>query len=565
MNTSLSGLARKIVTSGLMQEEELLAHLTRAADEKKNLINYLVESKTINALILANIASTEFGLPYFDIDVFDLDMAPKLEIKMEILKNGRALPIFQRGDRLFIAVSDPSNIQIIDGIKFQTGLHPELIIVEDDKLTKILETSSSQQEIGAFDDLEDEILESVDITSGEEEDTNKVVSGVDDTPIVRFVNKMLIDAINNKASDIHFEPYENMYRIRFRQDGILREHNKPPANLSARLAARLKVMAQLDISERRLPQDGRFKMRLSKKHTIDFRVSSCPTLHGEKIVMRILDPTSMKLDIENLGFEEFQKKVFYNAIHKPQGMVLVTGPTGSGKTVTLYAALNILNTNERNISTAEDPVEINLPGINQVNVNVKAGLTFSTALRAFLRQDPDIVMVGEIRDLETAEIAVKAAQTGHMVLSTLHTNSAADTLNRLIHMGVPAFNLATSINLVIAQRLARCLCPVCKEVIDVPIKSKIDMGFLAEEAEKIILYKAVGCSQCQEGYSGRTGLYEVMPISESISEIIMHGASALDIAKQAQKEGVWNLKQSGLNKLRQGITTFEEIYRISKE
>ena len=561
----LSGLSRKIVTSGLMKENELLTELDNATRDKKNLVNHLVESKIIDAITLANLASMEFGVPYFDIDVLDLNVIPKLNIKSEILKNGRALPIFQRGDKIFIAISDPSNLQIIDDIKFQTGLHPELIIVEDNKLSKIIESSLSQQEIDSFANLEDERLESLDISSGEDESTGSAITGVDDTPIVRFVNKMLLDAINGRASDIHFEPYENMYRIRFRQDGILREHTKPPANLSSRLAARLKVMAQLDISERRIPQDGRFKMRISKQHAIDFRVSSCPTLFGEKIVMRILDPSSLELDIDNLGLEDFQKDLFLTAIHKPQGMVLVTGPTGSGKTVSLYTAINILNTIDKNISTVEDPIEINLPGINQVNVNVKAGLTFPIALKSFLRQDPDIVMVGEIRDLETAEIAVKAAQTGHMVISTLHTNSAADTLNRLINMGVPAFNLATSITLVVAQRLARCLCPSCKEEIDIPIESKIEMGFSEEEAKDITLYKAIGCSQCQDGYKGRIGLYEVMPISTEISEIIMKGANALDIGKQAQQEGIWNLRQSGLNKLRQGVTTYEEIYRITKE
>ena len=562
----LTGLTRKIVTSGLMKEEDLLLKLDNATAEKKNIVNYLVENKIINSLVLANLASVEFGIPYFDIETLDSIVTPKLNMKFDVLRNGRALPIFQRGNKLFIAISDPSNLQVIDDIKFQTGLHPELIIVEDDKLSKNMDISSSQQEIDSFANLEDERLESIDITSGENDSQGKTeAKGADDTPIVRFVNKMLLDAINGKASDIHFEPYENMYRIRFRQDGILREHTRPPANLSARLAARLKVMAQLDISERRVPQDGRFKMRISKQHSIDFRVSSCPTLFGEKIVMRILDRSSLKLDVDSLGFEEFQKNLFMTAIHKPQGMVLVTGPTGSGKTISLYTAINILNTTERNISTAEDPVEINLPGINQVHVNIKAGLTFSIALKAFLRQDPDVVMVGEIRDLETAEIAVKAAQTGHMVLSTLHTNSAADTLNRLINMGIPAFNLATSVTLVIAQRLARRLCPICKEIVDIPIKSKIDMGFSAAEAKDIVVYKAVGCNQCQDGYKGRVGLYEVMPISSKISELIMKGANAIDIAKQAQDEGVWNIRQSGLNKLRQGITTFEEIYRVSKE
>ena len=562
--TILSGLTRKLVASGLIKEDELLAQLQHAVTEKKNIIQYLVEKKIVTGIAIANLASIEFGIPYFDIDALDINSMPRLDIKLDVLEEGRALPIIQRGDKLFIAISDPSNLQIIDDIKFKTGLHPELIIVEDNKLTKILEIYSSQQEMDLFAILEDAKHESLELANAAELDGG-LADTSDDTPIVRFINKMLVDAINGKASDIHFEPYETNYRIRFRQDGILREHNRPPFTLSARIAARLKVMAQLDISERRLPQDGRCKMRMSKQHSIDFRVSSCPTLFGEKIVMRILDPSSMNLSLDNIGLEEFQKKLFYSAIHKPQGMVLVTGPTGSGKTISLYTALNILNTDERNISTAEDPVEINLPGINQVNVNIKAGLTFSTALKSFLRQDPDVVMVGEIRDIETAEIAVKAAQTGHMVLSTLHTNSASDTLNRLINMGIPAFNLATSITLVVAQRLARRLCAVCKKVIEVPVKAKVEMGFTAEEAKDIVLYKAVGCAQCQDGYSGRTGLYEVLPISSAISNLIMEGANAISIAKQAQHEGVWNIRQAGLNKIRQGITTFEEIYRISKD
>lgn len=561
----LTGLAKKIVASGLMAEATLTAELDNAANSKKNLVHHLVSNHLIDPLAIANLAATEFDLPYFDLDTMAIEMLPKIELKSKDLKTGRVLPLFQRGDKLFIAISDPSNLQVIDNLKFQTGLHPELIIVEDHKLSKIIEISTTQQEISSFASLEDEKLENLNISHDEQDFNNKDLSTADDTPVVRFINKMLLDAIQNKASDIHFEPYENSYRIRFRQDGILREHARPPINLAARLAARLKVMSQLDISERRVPQDGRFKMSIDKQQSIDFRVSTCPTLFGEKIVTRILDSSNAILDINKLGYEDFQKKIFLENIHKPHGMVLVTGPTGSGKTVSLYTALNILNTPERNISTVEDPIEINLPGINQVNVNIKSGLTFAVALRAFLRQDPNIVMVGEIRDLATAEIAVQAAQTGHMVLSTLHTNSASDTIIRLINMGIPPFNLATSVSLIIAQRLVRCLCPACKEAIDVPIEAKIKMGFSETEAKDLVVYKAVGCGQCHEGYRGRIGIYEVMPISREIAEIIMKGANAIDISNQAQKEQVWTIRQAGLNKLRQGITTFEEIYRITKD
>lgn len=560
----LTGLAKKIVTDGLLSEDKMQAEVDNAAVANKPIVSHLVESGIIPALSIASIASQEFGMPYLDLDAFDTTSTPQINLKFEEGTPQIVLPLFQRGDKLFVAISDPSSLLIMESIKFQTGLSPEPIIVESDKLAKLIEHSSASQGLGGLSDMDSEGLDGLDITSGEEE-SDDGTAGADDAPIVRFINKVLLDAINSGASDIHFEPYEKTCRIRFRQDGILREHATPPQTLATRLAARIKVMAQLDISERRIPQDGRFKMRISKSKAIDFRISSCPTLWGEKIVMRILDPTSAQIGIDQLGYEPFQKELFMKAINLPQGMVLVTGPTGSGKTVSLYTALNILNVPERNISTAEDPVEINLPGINQVNVRTKIGLTFSAALKSFLRQDPDVIMVGEIRDLETAEIAIKAAQTGHMVLSTLHTNSAADTLTRLINMGIPAFNLATSVNLIIAQRLARRLCEKCKQQMDIPMHAKLEMGFTQEEAEKLLVYKPIGCNNCKEGYKGRLGLYEVMPITPAIVDLILKGANAVAIREQAAKEGVWNVRQSGLNKLKLGLTTFDEVYRVSKE
>lgn len=563
----LTGLAKKIVDGGIVTEEQAEEAISKARDNKVSLVTYLVNNNIADAKQIAMSASQEFGLPFLNLDAYDMHVAsPKTNLKSKFMVENRAAPLFIRGNKVFIAVSDPTHVKALDDIKFQTNLAPEAIVVEDSKLDKLIEDLESLQEMSDLDGIDDEGLDSLDITSGDEDPDGGAVGGDgDDTPIVKFVNKMLLDAINIGASDLHFEPYEKTYRVRFRQDGVLIEHAKPPQNLGPRISTRLKVMSNLDISERRIPQDGRFKMRLTKNRAIDFRVSTCPTIFGEKIVMRILDPTSAQLGIEALGYEDFQQELFLTAIHKPQGMVLVTGPTGSGKTVSLYTALNILNTIERNISTAEDPVEINLTGINQVNMNPKAGLTFSAALKSFLRQDPDIVMVGEIRDLETAEIAVKAAQTGHMVLSTLHTNSAPDTLTRLINMGVPAYNLATSINLIIAQRLARRLCDKCKEKDDVPKPALLELGFKEEELDSLEIYKAKGCPQCKKGYKGRVGLYEVMPISESIGELIMKGANAIDMAHQAAKEGVWSIRESGLNKIRTGFTTIEEVERVTKD
>jgi type IV pilus assembly protein PilB len=558
MSALASGLTKKLISEGLLAEAQLPQLLEEAAKQQQSLVGYLVTQKKVSALKLAILASQEFGLPFFDLDAFDTSMLPKVEVK-----DLQVLPLWKRGTKLFVALDDPTTIDNLEKLKFNTGLTPELIIVEADKLAIILEKTNSMQEFGSFSDLDNANLEALDITH--EDDNPGETINADDAPVVRFVNKIILDAINNGASDVHFEPYEKTFRVRFRQDGILREHASPPANLASRIAARLKIMAQLDIAERRMPQDGRFKMRISKNKTIDFRVSSCPTLFGEKIVIRVLDPANAKVTIDQLGYEDFQKELFLNAINLPQGMVLVTGPTGSGKTISLYTALNILNLPERNISTAEDPVEINLPGINQVNVKSKIGLNFATALRSFLRQDPDVIMVGEIRDLETAEIAIKAAQTGHMVLSTLHTNSAAETIARLINMGIPAFNLAGSLNLIVAQRLARRLCDKCKQAQDIPLAAKIEMGFTEAEAAEVVLYKAVGCNVCHEGYRGRVGLYEVMPITNSLSKIILEGANVMELRAQAEKEGVWSIRKAGLHKVKLGITSMEEISRVTKE
>jgi type IV pilus assembly protein PilB len=470
--------------------------------------------------------------------------------------------------RLFVAVSDPTNLQALDEIKFHTGVNTEPILVEEDKLATIIDQFLSKQEDSPLINLDDSELEGLEglETLQDEDDEPNLSGAIDDTPIVRFVNKMLLDAIKSGASDIHFEPYEKTYRVRFRMDGILREVAKPPPNLGTRLAARLKVMSELDISERRVPQDGRIKMKLSKTRAIDFRVNTLPTLWGEKVVLRILDPQNAKMGIEQLGFGEAEKERFMECLFRPQGMILVTGPTGSGKTVTLYTGLNILNTHERNIATAEDPVEINLEGINQVNVNYKVGLDFPTALRAFLRQDPDVVMVGEIRDLETAEIAVKAAQTGHMVLSTLHTNSAAETLTRLRNMGVPAFNLATSVSLIIAQRLGRRLCSACKRPMDVPKETLKAEGFTDEEiAAGFQLFEpnAKGCEKCNEGYKGRVGIYEVVKITPEMSRIIMEDGNSIQLAQQARVLGFPDLRRDGLKKVVMGITSLAEVNRVT--
>lgn len=477
------------------------------------------------------------------------------------------VPLFSRGTNLYLATDDPSKQASLKEIQFHTGLNTHAIVVETDKLSyfidNLLTAKESQGLSGYVEDSGD--LEGLEISAeDEEQEVDTATSVTDDAPIVKFVNKILLDAIKQGASDIHFEPYEREYRIRYRQDGILHEVATPPPSLASRITARIKVMSNLDISERRIPQDGGFKMKISKSRAIDFRVSTCPTSAGEKVVMRVLDPGAAKLGIEALGFNSVQKSNFLKAIERPQGMILVTGPTGSGKTVTLYTALNILNTIEVNISTAEDPVEIKVPGINQVNINPKAGLTFSGALRSFLRQDPDIIMVGEIRDLETADIAVKAAQTGHLVLSTLHTNSAAETLNRLVNMGIPTFNIASSVTLIIAQRLARKLCNQCKAVRDdFTSQGLIELGFKENDLINLKLYKAVGCDQCKGGYRGRVGLFEVLPMTKELGQLIMSGGNSLDILKLAQSEGMLTIFQSGIEKVKEGITTIEEVNRVT--
>ena len=562
----LSGLARKLVENQLLPADTLLQACEGAESNKVPLVRHLIESNLLDGKTIATAASQEFGIPLFDIDAMDLDVCAHKLVDEKLIHKHTALPLFKRGNRLFVALSDPTNLSALDEIKFHAGVTTEPILVEDDKLREVIAKILEQDE-ASMGNLEDASLDDLDITSGEEDPGagDETASEVDDTPIVRFVNKVLLDAINRGASDLHFEPYEKKYRVRYRIDGMLKEVAAPPVTLANKMAARLKVMSQLDISERRVPQDGRMKMKLSKNRAIDFRVSTCPTLFGEKVVMRILDPTSAQLGIDALGYEPEQKQMYLDALNKPYGMILVTGPTGSGKTVSLYTGLNILNTEDRNISTAEDPAEINLPGINQVNVNPKAGLTFASALRAFLRQDPDIIMVGEIRDKETGDIAIKAAQTGHMVLSTLHTNDAPQTLTRMVNMGIAPFNIASAVNLVIAQRLGRRLCSHCKEPIQLPAEALVKDGFDKAEIKNLVIYKAVGCDQCTDGYKGRVGIYQVMPISENMGRIIMQGGSSIDLADQARKEGIPNLYESGLEKVRQGILSLEELHRVITE
>ena len=562
----LQGLPHRLVADGLVGESAMLDALNASRERRINVVSYLVEYNIADPREIAIAASQEFGTPLFDLDAIQVDFDIVRLISEKTLRKHRVLPLVKRGKRLFVAVSDPTNLHALDEVKFATGLSVEAIVVEEDKLDKLLAKSLEQVDTSmpelAGDDFE---LDSLEVTADDEATDEGVErADVEDAPIVRFVNKVLLDAIKRGASDIHFEPYERSYRIRFRLDGVLKEVAAPPVQLSVKLAARLKVMSRLDIAERRVPQDGRIKMKISKNRAIDFRVSTCPTLFGEKVVMRILDSSSATLGIDLLGYEPFQKQLYMEALARPHGMILVTGPTGSGKTVSLYTGLNILNTEDTNISTAEDPVEIMLPGINQVNVNPKVGLTFAGALRAFLRQDPDVIMVGEIRDIETAEIALKAAQTGHLVLSTLHTNDAPKTLTRLVDMGVKPYAIATSVSLIIAQRLARRLCNNCKAKLDVPDEALRKEGFTPEEiATGLQIFGPVGCTQCTDGYKGRTGIYEVMPVSEEIGRIIMTGGSVLDIKEQAQREGVWGLRQSALNKVKMGMTSLEEINRVT--
>ena len=565
--TNLSGLALRLVRDNLLSPTDAERIQAEAHAKKTSFVTQLVESKKIDSPTIAKVASEDFGIPLYEIGSLDLEMAPVKLVDEKIIRRHHVLPLFKRGTRLFVAVADPTNLQALDEIKFHTGLGTEPILVEEDKLAAIIEKTLDAQDTSLSDLATDDSLENLEIVAGDEDKEGGVggEEGVNDAPVVKFVNKVLMDAINRGASDIHIEPYEKTYRVRYRQDGVLHEVANPPLALSGRISARLKILSRLDIAERRVPQDGRIKMRISRNRAIDFRVSTLPTLWGEKIVLRILDPTSATLGVEKLGFEETQKQLFLEAINRPYGMVLVTGPTGSGKTVTLYTGLNILNTPDNNISTAEDPVEINLAGINQVNINEKAGLNFASALRAFLRQDPDIIMVGEIRDLETAEIAIKAAQTGHMVLSTLHTNDAPSTLTRLANMGVPPFNIASAVNLIIAQRLARRLCQHCKKPLEVPKHALLKAGFREEDLNGLVVHGAVGCDSCNGGYKGRVGIYQVMPVSPAIGEIIMRGGNQLDIQKQAEKEGIPDLRRSGLKKVMDGVTSLDEVERATNE
>jgi type IV pilus assembly protein PilB len=570
LRSSLGGLPQRLVQDGVVDESGMHAALQAATEKKTSFVTQLIAGGTVKARDIAIVAAAEYGVPLFDLDALSIDLEAVRTVSDKLLAKHRVLPLFKRGKRLFLGVADPTNLHAIDEIKFQTSLAVEAIVVEDDKLQRKLDKAIEQfdNQMPSLGDDEAIDLDSLEVSGGDDELGSESVTrdDVEDAPIVRFVNKVLLDAIRRGASDVHFEPYEKMFRVRLRMDGVLKEVAQPPVQLTGKIAARLKVMARLDIAERRVPQDGRIKMRLSKTRAIDFRVSSCPTLYGEKIVLRILDPSQAMLGIEALGYEPFQKDLYLKHLAKPQGMILVTGPTGSGKTVSLYTGLNILNREDLNISTAEDPAEINLPGVNQVNVNNKVGLTFASALRAFLRQDPDIVMVGEVRDLETAEIAIKAAQTGHLVLSTLHTNDAPQTLTRLVDMGVKPYAIATSVSLIIAQRLARRLCSQCKQPLDVPAEALRKEGFQETDiANGIRIYGPKGCSSCTDGYKGRVGLYQVMEVSEEIGRIIMTGGNALDITKQSAKEGVWDLRRSGLEKVRNGLTSLEEINSVTIE
>jgi type IV pilus assembly protein PilB len=570
--SGLGGLPQRLVQDGVVEEAAMLTALQAAKDRKSSFVTQLIAAGAAKARDIAIAASAEFGVPLYDLDSHNVDLDVLKLVQDKLLQKHRCLPLYRRGKRLFLGVADPTNLHAIDEIKFQTGMGIEAIVVEDDKLQKLIDKAVEQADTAMPNLADDETgfdLENLDVSGGD--DDAEGAGGVsrddvEDAPIVRFVNKLLLDAIRRGASDIHFEPYEKMYRIRLRIDGVLKEVAQPPVQLAMKLSARLKVMSRLDIAERRVPQDGRIKMKLSKTRAIDFRVSTCPTLFGEKIVCRILDPSSAMLGIDSLGYEPFQREIYLKYLAKPQGMILVTGPTGSGKTVSLYTGLNILNREDTNISTAEDPAEINLPGVNQVNVNPKVGLTFAAALRAFLRQDPDVVMVGEIRDLETAEIAIKAAQTGHLVMSTLHTNDAPQTLTRLIDMGVKPYAIATSVSLIIAQRLARRLCSQCKAIVDVPAEALLKEGFKEADVKAgIKIYGAKGCSACSDGYKGRCGIYQVMPVTEALGRIIMEGGNAIDIGDQAAKEGVWDLRRAGLEKVRQGLTSLEEVNSVTIE
>ena len=555
---ALSGLAQHLINEGLLSTQVAQEAQHSAQQANTDFLSYLVRQKRINRKALSRSLSTHFGLPLLDMSVMTLQEKVVELVPEKLILEHNLLPLYQRGNRLYIAITDPTNIDGLDAVQFSTRLTIIPILVEPIALQQAIDAYTQP----ALADLSD-YSEDITPTENEQEDTN---SEADEAPVVRFINTILTTAIRQGASDIHFEPYETQYRVRSRIDGVLHEIHTAPANIASRVAARLKVLARLNIAERRVPQDGRMRLDISAKKAIDFRVNTCPTLFGEKVVLRILDASNIQLSIDSLGYESEQQHVFLENIHRPYGMILVTGPTGSGKTVSLYTALNILNTLDRNISTVEDPVEINVPGINQVNVNTSIGLQFSDALRAFLRQDPDVIMVGEIRDLETAEIAIKAAQTGHMVLSTLHTNDAPQTLSRLLNMGVPAFNIASAVSLIIAQRLVRKLCPICKKVEPLTEEALRSAGFTdADINSKFQAYKAVGCDDCSNGYKGRVGIYQMMPISDKMGEIILADGSVIELAEQAEKEGIDDLRRSGLKKVMQGATSLDEVIRVTME
>jgi len=565
-NVNLGGLARKLVLDGLLEQETAQKAHQEALKKKVPLVSYLVENDIVPGDKIALAASQEFGVPLIDISSIEIDPDVTKLVKEELVQKHHALPLFKRGKRLFLAVSDPTNLLALDEIKFAVSMNTEAILVEENKLAKAIENAleDAEDSLGDMDDDDFDDLDGLEVEEvGDKADDDD--SDVDDAPVVRFVNKCLLDAIKKGGSDLHFEPYEKFYRVRFRIDGVLEEVAKPPLALTRKIAARIKVMSRMDVSERRVPQDGRIKLKLSKSKSIDFRVSTCPTLFGEKIVMRILDSDAAALQIDQLGYEDHQKEVFLTNLHKPYGMFLVTGPTGSGKTVSLYTGINILNQVDINISTAEDPVEINLPGVNQVQIDERTGMTFEKALKAFLRQDPDIILVGEIRDVITANIAVKAAQTGHMVMSTLHTNDAPQTLTRLQDMGIQAFAIATSINLITAQRLLRRLHPDYKKSAELPKEVLLDEGFTEEEIkEGITLFEpGDGGDDCPSGYKGRAGIYQVMSISDTMKRLIIEEANSVQLADQATKEGIWDIRKSGLAKAKIGITSLTEVNRVT--
>lgn len=564
VSNQLRGFARRLVAENLMEEPAALDACDRASKNGVTVLAWLTREKALDSRALAIAASFEYGVPLIDARAIDLALAPISLVSENLIQKHKALPLFLRGNSLFIALADPTDHTVIDEISFSSGFHVEPIIVPSDQLDGAIDRALSTT-AEAFDDFGDEEgLEDLGFTSDIETENDDVDAAVDETPVVRFINKVLLDGIRKGASDIHFEPYESKYRIRYRLDGVLAPMASPPVQMSRRLTARIKVMAGLDIAEKRIPQDGRIKLNLSRNKSIDFRVSTCPTLFGEKAVLRILDSSTTKLGIDKLGFDEQQQELYYEAIKKPYGMILVTGPTGSGKTVTLYSALNILNDDGRNISTVEDPVEIRVPGINQVQQNEKQGMTFARALRSFLRQDPDIIMVGEIRDLETAEIAIKAAQTGHLVLSTLHTNDAPQTITRLVNMGVPSYNITSALNLVMAQRLVRTL-HSCKVKDEMPEEALQRAGFSEDMIANLTLFKPKGCSECNEGYKGRTGVFQVMPVTDAISRIILEEGNAIEIAEQARAEGIDDLRRSALKKVAIGVTDLIEINRVTKD